>query len=340
MREIRNAADVLCGTGFTACLAIGMLTNIAPADAKWISLDIAGVETIPVAIDDKGVIAGYYVDSNDAEHGFLRESNGTITSFDAADGVDTQVAAMNGKGAVTGYYVKIGEYGHGFLRTLDGTIASFDASPHGINTSPAGMNGKGAIVGYWYLNESPFGYRGFLRSADGKLTTFEVAKAADTYAIAINNDGFIAGDYIDAMGAPHGFLRSPDGSITKFEIPGVQALYVTTASINSAGQIVGSYVTDPDHYYSHAFLREVDGTTTTLDLGTRHYTVANGINDEGQIVGGYDANGFVLLPDGKLRTLDYPGTDSPTTAVNINGKGKITGYYLGCSAVSACGFLK
>src|SRR6266487_4354601 len=42
-----------------------------------------GQGTITFAINPAGAIAGRYVDTSDAAHGFLRAPNGTITTFDA-----------------------------------------------------------------------------------------------------------------------------------------------------------------------------------------------------------------------------------------------------------------
>ncbi|HWY15711.1 MAG TPA: hypothetical protein VNX86_11295 [Rhizomicrobium sp.] len=331
MREVQVRAEILRSAIFAACLAIGLAAQMTPADAKWISINIAGVETLPSGVNDKGVVAGTYLGSDDHDHGFLRAPDGTITSFDAGQSGNTAVAAINTNGTVTGSF---GD--GGFLRLPDGAITTF-AVAGAQATVPAGINDKGAIVGSWYKFDG--GYGGFLRTAGGKLKTFSVPGATDTYAVAINGNGVIAGDYVDAKAVPHGFVRNADGSFTTFGIPNVDALYFQTAAIDASGQIVGSYVTDPEHYYSHGFLRDMGGTITVLDLGSGEYTTANGINDGGQIVGGYDNHGFLRDVDGTITTLDYPGADDGTTAISIDKKGKITGNYLGCSAYSFCGFL-
>jgi hypothetical protein len=69
-----------------------------------------------------GTIAGYYIDANNASHGFLRGSpNGTITTFDvpgAGKGATQGTFPMtnNKKGAIAGYYIDAGGVIHGFLR--------------------------------------------------------------------------------------------------------------------------------------------------------------------------------------------------------------------------------
>jgi uncharacterized membrane protein len=328
---IRVRAEILRKAILAAGLAIGVAAQIAAADAKWISINIEGVETTPAGVNDKGVVAGSYLGNDGHEHGFLRAPDGTITSVDAGQSGDTEVAAINTNGAVTG------SFGNGgFLRTSDGAITTFAVAGAQV-TVPAGMNDKGAVVGSWYKIDA--GYRGFLRTAGGKLKSFNLPKATDTYAVAVNNSGVMAGYYLDAKAVPHGFVRNTDGSFTTFSIPDVEALYFTTAGINSIGQVVGTYITDPQHYDNHGFLRDVDGTITTLDLGGGGDTDVYAINDGGQIVGGYDNHGFLRDADGTITTLDYPGADDGTLAVSVNKKAQIAGRYLTCDAYSFCGFL-
>jgi hypothetical protein len=102
-------------------------------------------------------------------------------------------------------------------------IVSFDApgadmKPGDNNgTYPQGINVWGAITGSYQDTNNVF--HGFLRSPDGKFTSFEVPGADTspyngTTPSSINDFGAIAGSYYDANGFSHGFLRSPDGNIT------------------------------------------------------------------------------------------------------------------------------
>ena len=38
--------------------------------------------TFPAGGNDAGLIAGYYIDTNNVSHGFLRSPNGSLTKFD------------------------------------------------------------------------------------------------------------------------------------------------------------------------------------------------------------------------------------------------------------------
>ncbi|MGB7821562.1 MAG: hypothetical protein WBL22_05150, partial [Candidatus Sulfotelmatobacter sp.] len=66
-------------------------------------------------------IAGYYIDANNVNHGFLRTPDGTFTTFDALDAgtgafQGTTSSSINSEGAITGYYIDASDVYHGFLR--------------------------------------------------------------------------------------------------------------------------------------------------------------------------------------------------------------------------------
>jgi hypothetical protein len=73
-------------------------------------------------INNAGVIAGAYFDSNNASHGFVRAPDGKITKFDppgagTGAGQGTTVQYINAPGAISGWYVDSNDVFHGFLRT-------------------------------------------------------------------------------------------------------------------------------------------------------------------------------------------------------------------------------
>ena len=68
------------------------------------------------------MITGYFIDENDAMHGFVRAKHGDITTFDAPGAgtgasQGTEPLANNPAGAVTGFYIDANNVIHGFLRT-------------------------------------------------------------------------------------------------------------------------------------------------------------------------------------------------------------------------------
>jgi probable HAF family extracellular repeat protein len=99
----------------------------------------------------------------------------------------------------------------------------------------------------------------------------------------------------------------PTYTFTTLDVPGTLWTYNNLNGINASGQIVGSYD-------GGAFLLD-QGSYTALDL------VPSGINDLGQIVGGN-----LLFDHGSYTTLDVPGAYY-TIANGINNSGQIVGYY-------------
>jgi hypothetical protein len=89
--------------------------------------------TIPVKINASGVITGYYVDSGNSAHGFVRTAGGAITEFDATGLSGTVVSGINRGGQIVGTGLHATSHGntvHGFLRFPDGRVHSGQRS-HG-----------------------------------------------------------------------------------------------------------------------------------------------------------------------------------------------------------------
>lgn len=122
------------------------------------------------------------------------------------------------------------------------------------------INQSGAIVGT-YLDANNV-FHGFVRSPEGKFTTFE-APGADTTPgsfngtgcfsdcpVDLNDWGEITGSYWDSNNMQHGFLRTPDGSFVTVDPPGSAG--TQPESINDSGAITGYYL-DTNNVY-HGFL--------------------------------------------------------------------------------------
>ena len=286
--------------------------------------------TFPVSINTAGDIVGLYSDKSNLYHGFVRAADGTITTFDVSGAgttghMGTSFAGINAVGAIAGLYRDASAVCHGFVRTADGTVTSFDAPGAGTGTyagtEAISINAAGDIAGMYvvsYILHAAV-YHGFVRAADGTMTTFDPPGAGTgtghyggTFPISINTAGDIAGTYTDANGG-HGFVRAADGAITTFDAPGASTagsamLPATGAfSINDSGDIAGFYVDASG--VLHGFVRAASGAITPFDdpgagtAGTSLFpgTAGLGINDSGDITGTYaDAagvfHGFVLTP--------------------------------------------
>lgn len=198
----------------------------------------------------------------------------------------------------------------------------------------SGLNDSGVMTGSYGTST----LSGFLRTADGTITTFDVAGAADTGGISINNNGVIAGNYAGTSNWQP-FVRYADGTITAYDVSGVSNCACTTG-INDSGTIVGWY--DDSSGFDHGFLITTDGTITTFDVPGAVTTQPSGINAEGYVVGGYSTtsggHGFIMAPDGNFTSFDDPdGTG--VFPMSINDNGDVAGYYY-TGSINTIGFVR
>jgi hypothetical protein len=178
---------------------------------------------LATCINVAGEVTGTYYDADGVEHGFVRAPDGSITEFDVPDagtsaGQGTWGTSINVGGAVTGGYVTGDNVTHGLVRAPDGRITTFDVPFAGTN----GSQGQG------------------------------------TFAEAINDAGYVTGQYYDSNDVSHGFVRGRDGEFTYFDTPDAGTAtgsYEGTIplAINLAGVITGVYI--DSNYVLHAFLR-------------------------------------------------------------------------------------
>ena len=148
-----------------------------------------------VGINNLGQVAGVYQDSNGDTHGFVRDPQGHITTFDAP-GTFTTPVGINNLGQIAGQY-EAGSYpnfyGRGFVRDAQGNITPFDVP--GLPSSgpnPVGINDLGQVA-----ISFPAGSQAFVRDAQGTITTFDVPGAVSQYPQGINNLGQIVGYFGD-----------------------------------------------------------------------------------------------------------------------------------------------
>ena len=161
---------------------------------------------------------------------------------------------------------------------------------------------------------------------NGELRQYDFPGAAETHIYGISDEtGALSGNIVDAAGVTHAF----SGELT-ITFPG--AINTYGDFVNAAGAVVGSYV-DADGM-PHGFIRNPDGSFTTIDLPTMpnlEFLFVNTITDLGVI--GFRAKAandilrsYIFLPDGTLYEVQRPGSVS-TVVRNVNQDGSIIGYY-------------
>jgi hypothetical protein len=330
------AAITVCGvlSVWAFCEAAYANATIAVFDAPAAGT-ATGQGTNPESINASDSIAGYYIDSNDIYHGFVRTPDGAITSFDPSGSTATIAYSINMEGTVAGFYNDSQPVSHGFVRRPNGRIVVFDAVAGALETIPFSINDKGAIAGSYEDTNNVF--HGFVRAHDGSITTFDVPGAASgvhegTTARSINNSDAITGEYVDSNEHNHGFVRYADGTILTFDAS--DSTDAPVFGINRQGTITGWYL-DGRNFFD-GFVRSRDGTITSFDVPESRDTSALSINDKGEVTGVYDigsnANSiqrcFIRTVDGKY-TKFYATEAGPggTAALSINNEGSVTGLF-------------
>ena len=220
----------------------------------------------------------------------------------------------------------------GGLASANGTFITFDG---GFVT---GINSANTVTGY---NATKYTSDGFVRTADGVLTTFAVPQTDLTEPESINGKGTIAGSaHVPHPERLHGFVRAADGTITTFD-GAPQATVTWALSINNKGQITGE--ADVGRA-GHGFVRNAAGKITNFDAPGADETKAISINDKGVIAGIYYlagiAHGFVRVPDGTITTFDVPGSSGTMWIGGINIAGSVTGYYDNGDGTGRHGFVR
>jgi hypothetical protein len=296
-------------------------------DGEIISFDAPGAGlgqyldqgTVAFSINDLGVIAGQYQDSNNVWHGFVRYPDGSFTTFDApwaGTGAyqGTYACVLNLEGETAGWYTDASNVTHGFVRSPFGKFTSFDP-PGSVATYPCtqanGINNEGAVTGY-YLDATNT-YNGFVREPNGKITEFHAPNVIQggyngTIPLSIDDLGVIGGYFHVSNGVAHAFVRYPDGTLIVYDDPNAGEDGTFGGRRNLWGASAGGYA-DVNNV-GHAFYRAPDGKFTNFDApgaGKGAYpqgTVPYSINAEGEVIG-FDTDainlnhGFLWRPSQK-----------------------------------------
>jgi hypothetical protein len=165
----------------------------------------------------------------------------------------------------------------------------------------------------------------------GRFTTFDTP-GDGTELVDVNTRDRVAGGYIDAQDRRRGFVRDKRGRVTLFDYPGAERRTFVN-KINDLGQIVGNaFVPAPsDDEGRRAYLRDPDGTFTTISVPGAVTTQALGLDDRGRVVGDYlDQSGSYhgyLRKRGRFTTIDFPGSTS-TAITGLNDRGEMVGVYV------------
>jgi uncharacterized membrane protein len=155
------------------------------------------------------------------------------------------------------------------------------------------------------------------------FTTIDVPGAIHTAVYGINTNGEVTGIYANADGSGGGFSII-DGNLSLFQYPGGDD--TLPIGINDSRVISGSSFVNN---YSEIVSFLYDGTTfTTIQAPGNTVTLANGINNAGEIVGGYgtlDTTKAFIRIGTRFKTIPAPGNYNNAYGNGVNNVRQIVG---------------
>jgi len=311
-----------------------------PADISF-----AAKEGIPVfnnllGINNQGLIAGFYGSGNqgDPNQGFLLSPPHKFTPIDFPPSaqnpaLQTQLTGLNDKGTVVGYFYNTNngvpvDNQFGFFEKNGAFTEVNNPNTPGLFGNPGpqagvltenqliGVNNHDIAVGFY--NDAAGNSHGYTYDiTTGRFSAnIDDPSGVSTVTAAINNRGDIAGFYTDNGGAIHGFLD--DHGVFK-TVDGPGATETELLGLNDAGIAVGFDIVDG---VTHGIIYNTrTGKLSTIDdPHAAGFTLFNGINDRGDIVGFYtdaagNTHGLLATPEETdLKLVGIPehhSTDHP-----------------------------
>jgi probable HAF family extracellular repeat protein len=261
---------------------------------------LGGTTSFGVAINNHGVIVGESAVSGSQTVAMSVTAPGTMQAFQLLTGWTNSFATgINDSGQVAGYATIAGGVDRAFFGTVGGTPTQM-GTLGGANSLAFGINGQGVVVGY---SDTSSGGTHAFTAINGVMTDLGGLGASNTsFGMAINDSGLVVG-YGGIAGAYHAFVATgPNSLVDLSTLTGSGQSFAY--GVDSAGDIVGT--SSAVGGGSHAFI-VLAHTTQMLDLNLLLQngagwvlSQADGINNQGQIVGTGTLNGqvhaFVLTP--------------------------------------------
>jgi uncharacterized membrane protein len=170
-----------------------------------------GTHPYAVAINASGQIAGSYAIGCCQTNGFLRNTDGTTSTFTLPPlaYANLQINTMNKWGTILcSFFDENGSDSAVLLRYSGGGKKYVFGNSHG-GLNPAAISDKGVVVGTDFPGDVSYGNAFSIdRTLHETLIPIPFTSQGST-ANAVNNVGQMTGTYIDANGASHGWIYLP-----------------------------------------------------------------------------------------------------------------------------------
>ena len=295
-------------------IRVGEEVTISPIDLGT----LGGDGSVAHAINNRGQVVGGGEMASRYYHAFLWQ-DGVMTDLGTLEGDDSSGAtAINDHGQVVGWSVGPSGQVRAFL--WEAGVMTDLGSLGWDKPMPTAINNRGQVVGVSYM---PGGFpRAFLWQ-DGVMTDLGLPEGArSSSASDINDRGQIVGESL--YGSLFHAVLWQDGVLTDLgTLGGTGTLVGTGASavaINERGVILG--VSESASRALHPVLWQ-DGVLTDLGTLTSSRTYANGLNEQGQVIGATQT--AVLFDDGAMIDLGMLEGYGLGSAKAINDCGQVVG---------------
>ena len=276
------------------------------------SYNVTDLGTLPggtyskaAAVNNHGAVVGNADSSNGAEHAFLWTPTGGMKDLGTLPGDDgSEAYAINDSGVIVGQSYKDGVGAHAVLWTQAGKIRYLGSLGGSVNGYAYGINDSGQVVGESSLAGNTAGHA-FLWTDNAGMQDLGTLGGNTSVGYAINDLGEVAGySLVTGGGASgHAFMWTQASGMQDLGLVGGTA-YSTAAAISASGSIVG-------------YAGSISGDTTSFlwtkssgmkALGTGDTSVADGINNSGDVVGNVEPGGnvsaFIWSPTQREQNLN------------------------------------
>ena len=243
--------------------------------------------TVPSGINDRGDLAGWYIDSSGLQRGFVRYRNGNfsppiVPPFEV--GRNTAADNINNSETICGFFSSADDtVFHGYF-LAGNAFTQFDIEG-ALSTFVVALNNAGGFAGSFDIN--PDTTLAFVTSG-GVIDCFSIPGASFTGASSLTGSGATVGNYrIGTETANHGFIRDRAGNLTfPVDFPGPLGPTGTVLSgVNDSGWIVGTYY-GLDSKEGGFLFRKANGFFA-FDYPGALATSLAGISNTGLICGSY-----------------------------------------------------
>lgn len=210
--------------------------------------------------------------------------------------------------------------------------------PGASTTNLFGVNNRGDAVGNGFVDPDnlPFVFD----TKDGTFTNFALVAGFDSISvIGISDSGVVVGSVVDdSAGIESGLILDQNGTVTVFDHP-LAFNFTQARAVNNQGLVTGYRGADGPFEAAAGFIYNPK-TDTFTDIVPSLFTIAQGINSKGDVVGhaiflptddpcdtgapGTARHGWVRTKDGKVTYFIVNG--QRTSARGISDSGTVVGF--------------